>query len=228
MYYIEQGLGKRWKPLAVFFAVCAVVSSFGQGNAVQAFTVADQFHADLGVPTWLTGTVMVTIVGLVILGGIRRIGEVTSRLTPFMAVTYVAGALLVLLADYTRVIPTVGLVVRSAFQPAAQVGGFAGGAFIFVLTWGVKRGLFSNESGQGSAPIAHAAAKTKEPVREGVVAMLGPFIDTLVICTLTGLVILVTGVWTDRKAETIPVTAQTAVRVARAGTEIAPNGVTPE
>lgn len=220
MYYIERGLGKSWKPLAVFFALCAVVSSFGSGNAVQAFTVADQFRADLGVPTWLSGVVMASLVGAVILGGIRRIGEVTSRLAPFMAVVYVAGALLVLLAHFQNVPAVLAEIVRSAFQPAAKVGGFAGGGFIFILTWGVKRGLFSNESGQGSAPIAHAAAKTKEPVREGVVAMVGPFIDTLVICSLTGLVILTTGVWKERRPETIDIVPQAAITLIRGDADV--------
>lgn len=229
MYYIERGRGRGWKPLAVFFAACAVISSFGSGNAVQAFTVADQFRADLGVPTWLTGAVMAGLVGLVILGGIRRIGEVTSRLAPFMAVVYVSGSLLVLLNHYPRVPAVLAEIVRAAFQPAAEVGGFAGGAFIFMLTWGVKRGLFSNESGQGSAPIAHAAAKTKEPVREGVVAMLGPFIDTLVICSLTGLVILTTGVWKERRPETLLITPQAAITVIHAGADVGRNArVAPE
>jgi len=228
MYYIEKGLGRRWKPLAVFFAVCAVISSFGQGNAVQAFTVADQFRADLGVPTWLTGLVMVTLVGLVILGGIRRIGSVTSRLAPFMAVTYVAAGLYVLMGNYAQLPAVIAGIVRSAFEPAAQVGGFAGGTFIFVLTWGVKRGLFSNESGQGSAPIAHAAAKTKEPVREGVVAMLGPFVDTLVICTITGLVILTTGVWTERKEELLSLGPQAAITAVAEGVRPGRNGEIPD
>ncbi|MFH1278248.1 MAG: sodium:alanine symporter family protein [Candidatus Eisenbacteria bacterium] len=223
MYYIERGLGRSWKPVAVFFALCAVVSSFGSGNAVQAFTVADQFRADLGVPTWLTGVGMVALVGAVILGGIRRIGEVTSRLAPLMAVTYVAGALLVLLAGFSQVPAVLAEIVRSAFQPAAKVGGFAGGGFIFLLTWGVKRGLFSNESGQGSAPIAHAAAKTKEPVREGVVAMVGPFIDTLVICTLTGLVILTTGVWKERRPEIVEINPQAAITLVRGDADVGKN-----
>ena len=224
MYYIEKGLGRKWKPLAVFFAVCAVISSFGSGNAVQAFTVADQFRADLAIPTWITGGFMVLLVGLVIIGGIRRIGEVTSRLLPFMAILYVGGALLVLITNYTEMIPAFSNIVQSAFRPAAKLGGFAGGTFIFMLTWGVKRGLFSNESGQGSAPIAHAAARTGEPVREGVVAMLGPFIDTLVICTLTGMVILTTGVWKDRKVETILLTPQVSVSAIQMNTGIDVNG----
>lgn len=213
MYYIEKGLGKSWKPLAVAFAICAVISSFGSGNSIQAFTVADQLRSDLGVPTWITGVVSAALVAMVILGGIKRIGHVTSRLVPYMAVIYVTGGMLVLLMNLPALPGVVVDIIRSAFQPAAQIGGFAGGTFIFMLTWGVKRGLFSNESGQGSAPIAHAAAKTDEPVREGVVAMMGPLIDTLIICSITGLVILSTGVWREKKADVVPVNAQSAITV---------------
>jgi AGCS family alanine or glycine:cation symporter len=214
MYYIEQGLGKNWKPLAVFFALCAVVSSFGSGNSIQSFTVADQLRADVGVPTWITGLVSATLVAAVILGGVKRIGAVTSKLVPWMAGIYVTGGLLVVVMNFGSVPGVLVEIVQSAFRPAAQIGGFAGGTFIFMLTWGVKRGLFSNESGQGSAPIAHAAAKTDQPVREGVVAMLGPLIDTLVICTITGLVILLTGVWKDKKLATLRVNAQSSITVA--------------
>ncbi len=213
MYYIEKGLGRSWKPLAVAFAVCAVISSFGSGNSIQAFTVADQMRADLGVPTWITGVISATLIAAVILGGIKRIGAVTSRLVPYMAAIYVAGGLLVVLINFQEIPGMLTLIFTSAFKPAAQIGGFAGGSFIFMLTWGVKRGLFSNESGQGSAPIAHAAAKTDEPVREGVVAMMGPLIDTLIICTITGLVILSTGVWNSKHREDIPVNAQSDITV---------------
>ena len=211
MYSIENGLGRKWKPLAVAFACFAIISSFGSGNAVQSFTVADQFRQDLGVPTWVTGLILATLVGAVILGGIRRIGRVTSKLVPFMAATYLAASLIVVLLHIDQVPGTLALIVTSAFQPAAQIGGFAGGTFIFMLTWGVKRGLFSNESGQGSAPIAHAAAKTDEPIREGVVAMIGPFIDTLLICTMTGLVILISGVWHDKQEQQLLINDQSAV-----------------
>ncbi len=213
MYYIEKGLGKSWKPLAVFFAVCAVISSFGSGNSIQAFTVADQLRSDLGVPTWITGIMSAGLVALVILGGIKRIGAVTSKLVPYMASIYIAGGLLVLVMNFTSLPGVIGDIFQSAFKPAAQVGGFAGGTFIFMLTWGVKRGLFSNESGQGSAPIAHAAAITDEPVREGVVAMMGPLIDTLIICTITGLVILSTGVWNSKMDATLDINAQNTLSV---------------
>jgi AGCS family alanine or glycine:cation symporter len=224
MYSIERGLGSGWKPLAVIFACFAVISSFGSGNSVQAFTVADQFRQDLGVPTWVTGLVMSSLVAAVILGGIRRIGRVTSKLVPFMAILYVGTSLVVLLLNAKQVPATLWLIVSSALQPAAQIGGFAGGTFVFMLTWGVKRGLFSNESGQGSAPIAHAAAKTDEPIREGVVAMLGPFIDTLLICTMTGLVILITGVWTDKQEQQVVINEQAAVTAIHEGSGIEVNG----
>jgi AGCS family alanine or glycine:cation symporter len=224
MYSIERGLGPRWKPLGIAFACFAVISSFGSGNAVQSFTVADQFRQDLGVPTWVTGLILTTLVAAVILGGIRRIGRVTSKLVPFMAALYVGSALVVLLLHIDQIPGTLALIVTSAFQPAAQIGGFAGGTFIFMLTWGVKRGLFSNESGQGSAPIAHAAAKTDEPIREGVVAMIGPFIDTLLICTMTGLVILISGVWQDKQDQQVLVNDQNAIEVLTAGAAIEVNG----
>ncbi len=213
MYYIEKGLGKSWKPLAVFFAVCAVISSFGSGNSIQAFTVADQMRSDLGVPTWLTGVLSAGLVAMVILGGIKRIGNVTSKLVPYMASIYITGGLLVLFMNFSTIPGVVTEIFTSAFKPAAQIGGFAGGTFIFMLTWGVKRGLFSNESGQGSAPIAHAAAKTDEPVREGVVAMMGPMIDTLIICSITGLVILSTGVWKEKMDETLDINSQNSISV---------------
>ena len=224
MYYIEKGLGPAWKPLAVIFAVCAVISSFGSGNSIQAFTVADQIRDDLGVPTWITGFVSAGLVAAVILGGIKRIGAVTSKLVPYMAVIYVVGGLLVLLLNFTRVPEMLAVIFTSAFKPAAQLSGFAGGTFIFMLTWGVKRGLFSNESGQGSAPIAHAAAKTDEPVREGVVAMMGPMIDTLIICTITGLVILTTGVWHEKREDLLPVNAQSAITVVNLDTAVRVDG----
>ncbi|MCD4749567.1 MAG: sodium:alanine symporter family protein [Thermoanaerobaculales bacterium] len=211
MYSIEKGLGKNWKPLAVAFALFTIVSSFGSGNAVQSFTVADQFRQDLSIPTWITGLIMASLVAAVILGGIKRIGAVTSKLVPFMAALYVGSGLVVLGFFFGEIPRTLAMIMSSAFEPAAPVGGFAGASFIFMLTWGVKRGLFSNESGQGSAPIAHAAAKTDEPIREGVVAMLGPFIDTLLICTMTGLVIMTTGVWNQKQFQRVVLNEQAAV-----------------
>ena len=193
MYYIEQALG--WKWLAVIFAGAASLCALATGNAVQANTVADQLRSDFGLNVYITGTVIAVLVGLVILGGIKRIGRVTSVLSPLMTVVYALGALLIIVLNIDKVPGAFQTIVSSAFSPPGMTAGFAGAGFMHCLIWGIKRGLFSNEAGQGSAPIAHAAAKTDEPVREGTVAMMGPYIDTLTICTLTGLVIVITGAW---------------------------------
>ncbi|MEM6337565.1 MAG: sodium:alanine symporter family protein [Bacteroidota bacterium] len=195
MYYIERGLGKNWKPLAVFFAGALMITSFMTGNAVQANTIADTVLDEFGWPVWATGLLTASVVGVVILGGISRIGKVTGILAPAMALIYLVGALTIIGLNAGEIIPTFGLIVTEAFNPSAGVAGTGAGAFLLTMMWGVRRGLFSNEAGQGSAPIAHAAAKTDEPVSEGVVALLEPFIDTIIICTMTGLVLLVTGVW---------------------------------
>lgn len=198
MYYIERGLGPAWKPMAIFFAVLLAFTAFLTGNAVQANTVADTVQATFGLAPWLTGLLTSTVVALVILGGITRIGRVTSILAPSMAAIYVLGALVIILANLEQLVPSFLLIFREAFNPTAGVAGTGVGAFLVTLMWGVRRGLFSNEAGQGSAPIAHAAAKTDEPVSEGVVALLEPFIDTIIICTMTAMVIIMTGVWDDR------------------------------
>ena len=225
MYYIEKGLGSKWKWLAILFAGCAVISSFGSGNAVQSFTVADSMRADLGVPNWLTGGVLASIVAMVILGGIKRIGQVTSKLVPFMFVAYLLGGIIVLIGNITEIPAAFAMIFTQAFTPSGAIGGAAGSTILFTLTWGVKRGLFSNEAGQGSAPIAHAAAKTKESAREGAVAMIGPFIDTLLICTLTGLVIVVTGAWHARVDDSVPFSMGSGISVVKAsGKGVQDNG----
>lgn len=198
MYYIERGLGAKWKPMAVFFAVMLAFTAFFTGNAVQANTVADQMNSAFGVPMVVMGAITSVIVAAVILGGIGRIGKVTAFLAPFMAAVYVFGALLILVMNFGSVPGAFGTIVAEAFNPQAGVAGIGAGVFVVTLMWGVRRGLFSNEAGQGSAPIAHAAAKTDEPVSEGVVALLEPLIDTIVICTLTGLVIVITGTHQQR------------------------------
>jgi AGCS family alanine or glycine:cation symporter len=159
-----------------------------------------------GIPVWLTGAVTATVVAAVILGGISRIGKVTGILAPAMAAIYVTGALIIILVNYDQILPTFGLIFREAFNPSAGIAGTGVGAFLVTMMWGVKRGLFSNEAGQGSAPIAHAAAQTDEPVSEGVVALVEPFIDTIVIVTMTALVIIITGVWEDRISTEITLT----------------------
>jgi len=213
MYYIERGLGARWKWLAVTFAVAAVICSFLTGNAVQANSVADTVNSIFNVPYAITGLITASIVAVVIIGGIKRIGAVTARLTPLMAILYVFGALVILLMNYDQILPSLGFIVSSAFSPEAGAYGIGSGAIMTTLVWGIRRGLFSNEAGQGSAPIAHAAAKTDEPVREGVVALLEPFIDTLVICTMTGLVIIITGVWDAKHPSAIALNSADTVVV---------------
>ncbi|WP_419948404.1 alanine/glycine:cation symporter family protein [Candidatus Palauibacter sp.] len=198
MYYIEKGLGRRWKPVAAFFAVMLGLTAFLTGNANQANTVADAMLAEFGIAKWITGLVTSTIVALVILGGIKRIGRVTSILAPFMAIVYVSAAMLIIILNLDQVPGTFALIFREAFNPTAGVAGTGVGAFLVTMMWGVRRGLFSNEAGQGSAPIAHAAAKTDEPVSEGVVALLEPFIDTIVIVTMTALVVIMTGAWNSQ------------------------------
>ncbi len=198
MYYIEKGLGPNWKWMAVFFATMLGITAFLTGNGIQANTVADTMATEFGIPNWITGLVTASVVALVILGGIQRIGKVTGILAPAMAAIYVLGALFIIIANYEQVLPTFGTIFREAFNPTAGVAGTGTGAFLLTLMWGVRRGLFSNEAGQGSAPIAHSAAKTDEPVSEGVVALLEPFIDTILICTMTGLVIIMTGAYDAR------------------------------
>ena len=198
MYYIERGLGSGWKWMAVFFAIALGFTAFITGNAVQANTLADTMESNFGIPNVVTGLLAAGVVAAVILGGITRIGRVTGILAPLMAALYVFGALLIILMNLGAVIPTFGLIMREAFNPTAGVAGTGIGALLVTMNWGVNRGLFSNEAGQGSAPIAHAAAKTDEPVSEGVVGLVEPFIDTIVIVTMTCFVIIITGVYDDR------------------------------
>jgi AGCS family alanine or glycine:cation symporter len=194
MYYIEKGLGYRW--LAIMFAVCTMFATFGIGCMVQSNAVASAVHTTWGVPVRVTGLVMAVLVALVVFGGIRRIAQLTVRLTPAMCVIYVLGALIVLVKYAGEIPEALSMIFSRAFTAQAGLGAFAGVTVQQTIRHGVARGVFSNEGGLGSAAIAHAAAKTKEPVREGLVAMVGPLIDTLIICTMTALVILVTGAWT--------------------------------
>lgn len=201
MYYIEQGLkeklGKYARPLAVFFAFAGILCSLGTGNMAQANSIADVLKTSYDVPVLITGIVISFLVFLIVVGGLRRIAKVTSKLVPFMAVLYFGSAILVIGVHISDVPAALALIVKSAFTGQAAAGGFAGSTFFMTMVWGVRRGLFSNEAGQGSAPMAHAAAKTHYPMREGFVASLEPFIDTIVICSLTALVIVLTGVWSN-------------------------------
>ena len=198
MYYIERGLGSGWKPLAIFFALALGFTAFLTGNAVQANTVADQLQTQWGIPNYVSGLATSGVVFMVVVGGISRIGRVTSVLAPAMATIYVLGALVIILANIGDLVPAIVTIFSEALSPSASIAGTGMGALLVTMMWGVRRGLFSNEAGQGSAPIAHAAAQTDEPVSEGVVALLEPFIDTIVICSMTGLVIIMTGVWSER------------------------------
>ena len=196
MYYMEYGLGMKW--LAVFFAIATVVSSFGSGNMPQANNMASGIETSFGVASWISGAVFAGLMGFVIIGGVKRIAAVSATLVPTMGVLYTVGALAVIFSNIDNVLPALSSVFAYAFTGSAAAGGFLGASFAYAFNRGVNRGLYSNEAGQGSAPIAHAAAKTKEPVAEGMVAILEPFIDTLIICTLTGLVILSSGVWQEK------------------------------
>ena len=198
MYYIERGLGKNWKPVAMFFAFALMITSFMTGNAVQANTIATQLYDTFGITQWITGLVTATIVGVVIVGGISRIGRVTSIVAPVMAALYVAGAGTILMLNFGSIPAAFGTIITEAFNPPSGVAGTGIGVFLLTMQYGVQRGLFSNEAGQGSAPIAHSAAKTDEPVSEGVVALLEPFIDTILICTMTGLVLVTTGAYNTK------------------------------
>ncbi|GAA5316541.1 MAG: sodium:alanine symporter family protein [Candidatus Pelagadaptatus aseana] len=195
MYYIRNGLGPKWGWLGALFAVFAAFAGFGIGNSVQANSVASALNNTFDVDAKITAVVMMILVGLVLLGGIRRISEVATRLVPSMAVLYIVAGLLVLILNAGALPDAIVLVFVSAFSSEAVGGGAAGTAVMLAIQFGVARGVFSNEAGLGSAPIAHAAAKTDSPVRQGTIAMLGTFIDTLIICSITGLAIVVTGVW---------------------------------
>ena len=196
MYYIRNGLGRGWAWLGWLFALFGTVAAFGIGNTIQANSVAHALENDFGVSRWLTAGALAVLTWLVLVGGVRRIGEVAGKLVPLMALAYVGGALLVLILRAGDIPAALASIVHDAFTGTAAAGGFAGAGVMMAIRYGVARGVFSNEAGLGTAPIAHAAAKTRDPVRQGTIAMLGTFIDTLVICTLTALVILVGGGWT--------------------------------
>jgi AGCS family alanine or glycine:cation symporter len=195
MYYIKNGLGVNWKWMATAFAFFGMIAGFGIGNGVQANSVADVMHNSFKVPELATGIIMAILAALVLLGGIKRIATVAGKLVPFMAITYVIGGLVLLVIYFDRIPEAFTTIITYAFTPISAVGGFAGASVWMAIRFGIARGVFSNEAGLGSAPIAHAAAQTNNPVQQGTIAMLGTFIDTLVICTITGLVIVASGAW---------------------------------
>ncbi len=195
MYYITNGMGKNWKWLGATFAFLAAFASLGSSDMVQSNTVSQILKNDLSIPTYVTGLLLASLIGIVIIGGIRRIGHVAAKLVPAMGAVYMLGGLIVIMLNADQLPQALELIFTKAFTVQGEIGGFAGSTLLFTLTWGAKRGLFSNEAGQGSAPIAHAVAKTRESVREGIVAQIGPFIDTIVVCSVTGIVIVSTGAW---------------------------------
>ncbi|AGH43975.1 alanine/glycine:cation symporter family protein [Paraglaciecola psychrophila] len=200
MYYMDKRLNMKW--LAVAFAIATVISSFGTGNLPQSNSIATSIEATFGFDPLIVGSVLGILLALVILGGITRIAAVTSKIVPLMALIYIIGAFTVIFANIENVGPAFAAIFSDMFTGSAATGGFLGATIAYAFNKGVNRGLFSNEAGQGSAPIAHAAAKTDEPVAEGMVSILEPFIDTIIICTITGLVILSSGVWKEKHLNT--------------------------
>jgi len=197
MYYIKNGMGEKWKPLAFAFALFGTIAAFGIGNMVQANAVAGAMESAFDINNQVTGIVLMGLVGLVLFGGIKRIAHTATALVPIMAILYIAFALFILVTHMDALPTAFATIIESAFTGSAAAGGFAGASIILAIQFGVARGVFSNEAGLGTAPIAHAAAKTNDPVKQGHIAMLGTFIDTIIICTMTALVIMVTGVWTS-------------------------------
>jgi alanine or glycine:cation symporter, AGCS family len=191
MYYIRNGLHKRWHWLAWAFAIFGTLAGFGIANTVQSNSVAQVLEDFLAVPPLVTGLVLMVLVAAVILGGVRRIAHVASWLVPMMALGYTVMGAVVIVTHITAVPAAIATIVEAAFSGAAAAGGFAGASVWAAIRFGVARGIFSNEAGLGSAPIAHAAAQTNQPVQQGMIAMLGTFIDTLIVCTMTGLVIVI-------------------------------------
>ena len=197
MYYISRGLGLKW--LGTVFAVLGALAGFGIGNMVQSNSVAEVLTSTFSVPNWITGAVLALFTAMVILGGIKSIGKVTGYMVPIMAVFYVAGGLIIIFMNLSALPAAVSLIVTSAFTGQAAAGGFAGASVLMAMRYGVARGVFSNEAGLGSAPIAAAAAKTDHPGRQALVSMTGTFLDTIVVCSITGLVLAITGVWSSGK-----------------------------
>jgi AGCS family alanine or glycine:cation symporter len=197
MYAIKNGLGRNWRWLGAAFAVFGGLAGFGIGNMVQSNSIAGAMQASFGISPWLSGVVMTVLTGFVLLGGIRRIGAVAEKLVPLMCVSYIVASLAVLALFADRIPDAFALIFTYAFSPAAATGGFAGAAIMLAMRYGVARGIFSNEAGLGTAGIAQAAGQSRSPVESGLVGMMGTFIDTIIVCTMTGLVLIVTGAWSS-------------------------------
>lgn len=207
MYYILNGMGKRWKPLAIFFAVAGIlVAYFGIGTFSQVNSITSSLENSFGLAPQIVSIVVAVVVAIIIFGGIKSISKVAEKVVPFMAIIYILATLAVIFCNANQIIPAFGQIFSGAFTGTAAVGGFAGAVVKDAIQKGIARGVFSNESGLGSAPIAAAAAKTEEPVEQGLISMTGTFIDTIIICTLTGLSIIVTEKWTVAGLEGAPLT----------------------
>ncbi len=197
MYAIKNGLGKHWRWLGTAFAIFGGLAGFGIGNMVQANGIASAVHNAFGVDTWITGVVLVILTGAVVLGGIKRIGAVAEWLVPFMCIGYIACVAIILFVFADRIPEAFATIFTQAFSPTAATGGFVGSTVMMAIQKGVARGIFSNEAGLGTAGIAQAAGATSNPVFSGLIGMMGTFIDTIIVCTMTGLAIMVSGVWTS-------------------------------
>ncbi|NQJ22695.1 sodium:alanine symporter family protein [Streptococcus suis] len=207
MHYITLGMGQKWKPLAIFFAISGVlVALLGMGTFSQVNSISSSMFASFGLAPQLVSIVTAISIAFFIFGGIEKISDISTKIVPFMAILYILASIIVLALHWDQLLPTLVLVFKSAFTPAAAVGGFTGATVQQAIQRGIARGVFSNESGLGSAPIAAAAAKSDNPVEQGLISMTGTFIDTLIICTLTGLTILVTGQWSVEGLAGAPLT----------------------
>ena len=196
MYYIEQGLNMKW--VGILFAALMMICAIGSGNMPQINNIANVLESTFSIPKLLTGLVLGLLLWIIIVGGIKRIAQIASKLVPIMGVIYFGGALIILIENYENIIPSFNAIFSQVFTGSAAVGGFLGASFAMSLKLGVARGLYSNEAGQGSSPIAHASAKTEKSVEQGMVSILEPFIDTIVVCSVTALVILSSGAWTQK------------------------------
>ncbi|SUO89806.1 alanine/glycine:cation symporter family protein [Streptococcus uberis] len=198
MYYIVNGMGTKWRPLAILFAISGIlVALFGIGTFAQVNSITSAINHSLGLSSQITSILIAIVVACIIFGGIQSISKVAEKIVPFMAIIYILATLAIIIANSKMLLPTFMLIFKSAFTPTAALGGFSGALVKDAIQKGIARGVFSNESGLGSAPIAAAAARTNEPVEQGLISMTGTFIDTIIICSLTGFAILITGQWTS-------------------------------
>ena len=218
MFYIKNGMGEKWAPMAAFFAfACILVAFFGIGTFPQVNAIVDSMKIAFGLPVWITDAIITVLVAAITIGGLKSIARVAGKIVPFMAIIYVVVSLGLILMNLSAVPDALALIIRSAFTGEAAAGGFAGSTIMMAMQKGIARGIFSNESGLGSAPIAAAAAKTKWPAEQGLISMTGTFIDTIIICSMTGLALVLTGVWKGSSAGAMMTTDAFATAYGHAG-----------